>query len=73
MWRQWWMYYKHRLFFAVKPILLWLWRLGGKPVNIKKGQFLAPGDMRQVVNKAKEANGGADTISGMRAWCFVWL
>lgn len=34
----------------------------GKPVNIKKGQFLAPGDMRQVVNKAKEANGGADTI-----------
>ncbi len=34
----------------------------GKPVNIKKGQFLAPHDMRQVVNKAKEANGGADNI-----------
>ena len=34
----------------------------GKPVNIKKGQFLAPHDMLQVVNKAKEANGGADTI-----------
>jgi 2-dehydro-3-deoxyphosphooctonate aldolase (KDO 8-P synthase) len=34
----------------------------GKPVNIKKGQFLAPGDMKQVVQKAKEANGGADTI-----------
>ncbi|MCB5183850.1 3-deoxy-8-phosphooctulonate synthase [Methylobacillus gramineus] len=34
----------------------------GKPVNIKKGQFLAPGDMRQVVQKAKEANGGADAI-----------
>jgi 2-dehydro-3-deoxyphosphooctonate aldolase (KDO 8-P synthase) len=34
----------------------------GKPVNIKKGQFLAPGDMKQVVLKAKEANGGADTI-----------
>lgn len=34
----------------------------GKPVNIKKGQFLAPGDMKQVVNKAKEANQGADTI-----------
>jgi len=33
----------------------------GKPVNIKKGQFLAPGDMKQVVQKAKEA-GGADTI-----------
>ena len=34
----------------------------GKPVNIKKGQFLAPGDMKQVVLKAKEANGGADSI-----------
>ena len=34
----------------------------GKPVNIKKGQFLAPGDMKNVVNKAKEANGGADSI-----------
>ncbi len=34
----------------------------GKPVNIKKGQFLAPHDMMQVVNKAKEANGGADNI-----------
>ena len=34
----------------------------GKPVNIKKGQFLAPGDMKNVVNKAKEANSGADTI-----------
>ena len=34
----------------------------GKPVNIKKGQFLAPGDMKQVVAKAKEANKGADTI-----------
>jgi 2-dehydro-3-deoxyphosphooctonate aldolase (KDO 8-P synthase) len=27
----------------------------GKPVNIKKGQFLAPGDMKQVALKAKEA------------------
>ncbi len=34
----------------------------GKPVNIKKGQFLAPGDMKQVVAKAKAANGDADTI-----------
>ena len=25
----------------------------GKPVNIKKGQFLAPGDMKNVVDKAK--------------------
>ena len=34
----------------------------GKPVNIKKGQFMAPGDMKQVVLKAKEANGYADSI-----------
>ncbi len=34
----------------------------GLPVNIKKGQFLAPGDMKNVVNKAKDANGGADSI-----------
>jgi 2-dehydro-3-deoxyphosphooctonate aldolase (KDO 8-P synthase) len=27
----------------------------GKPVNIKKGQFLAPGDMKHVVDKAREA------------------
>ena len=27
----------------------------GKPVNIKKGQFLAPGDMRQVIAKARAA------------------
>jgi 2-dehydro-3-deoxyphosphooctonate aldolase (KDO 8-P synthase) len=29
----------------------------GKPVNIKKGQFLAPGDMRNVVQKARAASG----------------
>jgi len=29
----------------------------GKPVNIKKGQFLAPDDMRNVVDKAKAASG----------------
>ncbi|MDP2788210.1 MAG: 3-deoxy-8-phosphooctulonate synthase [Pseudomonadota bacterium] len=34
----------------------------GRPVNIKKGQFLAPGDMKNVVAKAKDANGGADSI-----------
>ena len=34
----------------------------GKPVNIKKGQFLAPDDMLQVVKKAKDANGGLDNI-----------
>ncbi len=34
----------------------------GKPVNIKKGQFLAPGDMKHVVAKAREANAGADNL-----------
>lgn len=29
----------------------------GKPVNIKKGQFLAPGDMKNVVDKANDAGG----------------
>lgn len=33
----------------------------GKPVNIKKGQFLAPGDMKNVVAKANAA-GGAGRI-----------
>jgi len=33
----------------------------GKPVNIKKGQFLAPGDMKNVVDKAREAS-GSDNI-----------
>ena len=33
----------------------------GKPVNIKKGQFLAPSDMKNVVDKARAAS-GADNI-----------
>jgi len=33
----------------------------GKPVNIKKGQFLAPHEMKNVVDKAREAS-GADNI-----------
>ncbi len=33
----------------------------GRPVNIKKGQFLAPEDLRQVVAKARAAS-GADNI-----------
>lgn len=34
----------------------------GKPVNIKKGQFLAPGDMIHVVAKARDAAPVRDTI-----------
>jgi len=30
----------------------------GRPVNIKKGQFLSPGEMKNVVEKAREASGG---------------
>ena len=33
----------------------------GRPVNIKKGQFLAPADMKNVVAKARDAS-GADNI-----------
>jgi 2-dehydro-3-deoxyphosphooctonate aldolase (KDO 8-P synthase) len=33
----------------------------GKPVNIKKGQFLSPWDMKNVVDKARAAS-GADNI-----------
>ncbi|HEY5993911.1 MAG TPA: 3-deoxy-8-phosphooctulonate synthase [Gallionellaceae bacterium] len=31
----------------------------GRPVNIKKGQFLSPWDMKNVVDKAREASGSA--------------
>ena len=34
----------------------------GKPVNIKKGQFMAPWDMKHVIAKGKEANGGLDNL-----------
>ena len=37
--------------------------LSGKPVNIKKGQFLAPQDMQQVVNKAQEAAQEAGVVA----------
>jgi 2-dehydro-3-deoxyphosphooctonate aldolase (KDO 8-P synthase) len=45
----------------------------GKPVNIKKGQFMAPGDMKQVVLKAREAivakAGGAEVNTGSIMVC----
>lgn len=37
--------------------------LSGKPVNIKKGQFLAPEDMLQVVNKARDAAEQAGVVA----------
>jgi 2-dehydro-3-deoxyphosphooctonate aldolase (KDO 8-P synthase) len=41
----------------------------GKPVNIKKGQFLAPWDMHHVVNKAK-ATGNQQIMVCERGVCF---
>ena len=34
----------------------------GKPVNIKKGQFLSPHEMQHVVDKAKDANADATVL-----------
>ncbi len=39
----------------------------GKPVNIKKGQFLSPWEMKNVVNKAREAAREAALAAGARA------
>ena len=55
------MYYKHLLFYVDK-LIYYCCSLIILPVNIKKGQFLAPWDMVQVVRKAKDANGGLDNI-----------
>ena len=40
-----------------------------KPVNIKKGQFLSPWDMQQVVNKARET-GNQEIMVCERGACF---
>jgi 2-dehydro-3-deoxyphosphooctonate aldolase (KDO 8-P synthase) len=42
----------------------------GKPVNIKKGQFLAPSDMKHVVEKAKSASGRDNILVCERGACF---
>ena len=49
----WLTFYKRRPFFAVRLILFRTVAKQGLPINIKKGQFLAPWDMRHVVNKAR--------------------
>ncbi|MBK1641550.1 3-deoxy-8-phosphooctulonate synthase [Chromatium okenii] len=41
----------------------------GKPVNLKKGQFLAPGDMRHVVDKAR-ATGNQQLMVCERGFSF---
>jgi len=42
----------------------------GKPVNIKKGQFLSPWEMRNVVAKAKEASGRDNVLVCERGFSF---
>ena len=42
----------------------------GKPVNIKKGQFLSPQEMRNVVEKAKEASGRDNILVCERGFSF---
>ncbi|MBE7465078.1 MAG: 3-deoxy-8-phosphooctulonate synthase [Planctomycetes bacterium] len=41
----------------------------GKPVNVKKGQFMAPGDMRNVVDKIKSTD-NEDIMLTERGSCF---
>jgi len=42
----------------------------GKPVNIKKGQFLSPGEMRNVVDKARQASGQDNILVCERGYAF---
>jgi 2-dehydro-3-deoxyphosphooctonate aldolase (KDO 8-P synthase) len=42
----------------------------GKPVNIKKGQFLSPAEMKNVVDKAKEASGADNILVCERGYAF---
>src|SRR6478672_2270011 len=42
----------------------------GKPVNIKKGQFLAPQEMKNVVDKAREASGADNVLVCERGFSF---
>ena len=42
----------------------------GKPVNIKKGQFLSPAEMGNVVAKAKEASGADNILVCERGYAF---
>ena len=42
----------------------------GKPVNIKKGQFLSPQEMKNVVDKAREASGTQNILVCERGFSF---
>ncbi len=42
----------------------------GRPVNIKKGQFLSPQEMRNVVEKARQASGQDNVLVCERGYAF---
>src|SRR5258706_12545547 len=42
----------------------------GRPVNIKKGQFLSPQEMKNVVEKAREASGRDNVLVCERGFSF---
>jgi 2-dehydro-3-deoxyphosphooctonate aldolase (KDO 8-P synthase) len=42
----------------------------GRPVNIKKGQFLSPQEMKNVVDKAKQASGSDNVLVCERGFSF---
>ena len=42
----------------------------GRPVNIKKGQFLSPHEMKNVVDKAKQASGADNVLVCERGYAF---
>ncbi len=42
----------------------------GRPVNIKKGQFLSPQEMKNVVDKAREASGADNILVCERGFSF---
>ena len=42
----------------------------GRPVNLKKGQFLSPQEMRNVVEKAREASGADNIMVCERGFAF---
>ena len=64
-----WTFCKRRRFLCRQTDYIEAVARSGKPVNIKKGQFLAPHDMKNVV----ENGASSRQHHGLRARCFLWL
>jgi hypothetical protein len=64
-WPRWSMCCRRRRFCAARPISSSPSSSQGKPVNIKKGQFLSPWEMQNVVDKARSTGNTPD--HGVRA------